>query len=444
MCFLCDDPVPDEIPGDPQTVRGFANTFHQTAVALREAAIELRNVANENITISLAIDEVRDRADEVTANTDRVATRYEDAGTTFTRYANSLEDARNQGNGARNQIIANNESGRYWRHRERELRALVRFGNTDPEVLADLQEATLRANSFDGQYGTLIGRYSVASDNFQRAVAAAIQGLNDAEAAAGLNDEWYEALVGDFALAWELISEYLGPVIEILRDVLEIIKQIVDVLALIVAIAAIFFPALAVIATGLAALSAILGVAIFACSALLFLMGRETLGRVLADGIMAVVGVVTAKLGVNGVAQESLGQMVGAGVTSTRAVASGATSVTLATSLGAEAMEFIATSGLHSVVEAGGEVFSFVAGEGIDLEIGGMPWGEEPFDMTGADPTDLILATVNPMTLGTLGMVETIVVDGVMPIVDGVQFLVEAGASPFPDLVHPAVCATGS
>ena len=70
--------------------------------------------------------------------------------------------------------------------------------------------------------------------------------------------------------------------------------------------------------------------------------------------------------------------------------------------------------------------------------------GDGAFEMTGADPTQLMLALVAPMTFGVSRMAATIIVDGIMPNVEGANLLVEAGGNAFPDLVHPAVSATGS
>ena len=324
MCFRCDDPIPAEIPGDPDTVARFATAFANTAEALRDAARELRNLANENITISLAVDEVRSKADAVSSDTDKVAERYKGAGETFSSYAAALSSARSAGNGSRSNILNNNDDGRYWRHRERDLRQQVAFGSTDAQVLEDLQEATRRANHYDSLYATYLGHYSRAIDDRDSAVNNAISGLANAEAAAGLNDGFWEGILGDLQQLWALISKYLGPLLEIIRKALEIIKKIVDLLALIVSIASLFFPMLAPLAAALTAVSAILGVAIFACSLLLFLMGRDSLGRVVSDGIGAVVGVLTSKAGgINILSKRSVSTGMSAGVGATRSALAG-------------------------------------------------------------------------------------------------------------------------
>lgn len=430
MCYLCADPVPDELTGDPDTVARFARAFDSTAEALRDAARELALVANENITISLAIDEVRDRAEEVVADTRRVADRYQGAADTFERYANDLRSAQERGNGARNDIITNNSNASYWRHRARELRFMVQMGNVDPDVLDDLELATRRANYYDDLYAGYIGTYGSARESREQAIIRAINGLHDAESASGLNDGLFDALLGDLGQLWDLVSKYLGPVLEVLRDVLELVKQIVDLLALIVTILSIFIPVLAPLAAALGALSAVLGIAIFAASALLFLMGRETLGRVLADGIMAVVGVVTSKLGVNGWAKESLGSMIKGGFTT---VAS--TTASSGTTILASAGEKLLENAIHQQIEAGGEVLSFVVGEGLDLRLGMDP-STPVWDMAGADPSDMLFEVADGIFGGLPGLPMT-VIDGVSAqfqlgamgiegVVDGVTGTIDA------------------
>lgn len=413
MCYLCDDAVPARLTGDDDRVRAHAKAFDDTARALRQAVQELANLANEGVTISLAIDEVREKAAESKTEASAVATRYQGAATTLTNYANALADVQSRADSARTQIDTNNQNARYWRHRRRDLEHERWSRGSDPEFLQDLAEATRRAAQYDTWFAGYLSNYQRAAEDFENAVNTAISGLAAAAEAAGLNDNFFEAIAGDFQVAWELISEYLGPVIESLRDILEIIKKIVDVLALIVTIAAIFFPALGPIALALTALSAILGIAIFACSLTLFLMGRESLGRVVADGIMAVVGVVTAKLGGSG----TLGSMVSDGVSALRAPATlfvtRGTMLNLGLSVGGEAVERYgqavtqtAVDGIKSgTLNANATPFAFVIGEGLDFRLGesSPAWGAEPssaWDMSGADGRDMLPGLMDSPSLG--------------------------------------------
>lgn len=410
MCYLCDDPIPDEIEGDPDTVEGFATAFSATAQALRDAARDLRAVANESITISLAIDEVREKADGIEADTDKVAERYEGAGTTFAAYATSLRGARALGNGARANMISNNEESRYWRHRERDLRLRVQLGASDAEVLADFEQARGLADQADQQYSTYLTQYRAAVEAKDAAVQAAIGGLDDAAKAAGLDDGFFDRVLGDLQQLWELVSEYVGPYLEVLREVLTILKKIVDALALIVTVLSLFFPALAAVAAALTAISAIIGVAIFAISALLFAMGRESLGRVLSDGLLAVVGVVTAKFSVGGSLDDAISQGANAVRTPAQLFVGRTRSIQLglipaSDTLGAAAFREVGNAALAGTISAKTAPIAFVLDEGFDFTIGAgdAAWGDPPnefFSMEGADPMTMMPNLLDSPTLG--------------------------------------------
>lgn len=380
MCMRCDDPVPDPIPGDPDTVSRFARAFSDTAQALRDAARQLRAVANESITISLAIDEVRSKADEVDGDTARIAIRYQGAADAYSGYAAALASAQADGNGARNQILTNNTAARSWRHDARDLRNQVRFGNSDPQVLSDLADSTDRANYYDEQYANYAMRYSAAVEARDSAANTAIAILIEAEGASGLNDQGFDVLLGNLAQVWQLVSEYLGPVVELLRGIMEVLKQIVDILALIVTILSIFLPLLAPLAAGLSALSVLLSIAILAASALLFLMGRETLGRVLSDGIGALVSVVTSKLGGGSlfpVSQMTTG-FAGAANAGRAAFMTGPSlAMELGVDVGATAAQKVLPDLIRdSSISAVGAVAAYGPGEAIDVSLAGpSPWG---------------------------------------------------------------------
>lgn len=416
MCYLCDDPIPEEIEGDPDTVEGFATAFSATAQALRDAARDLRAVANESITISLAIDEVREKADGIEADTDKVAERYEGAGSTFSAYATALRGARSLGNGARTDMIGNNDDARYWRHRERDLRLAVQLGAADAETLSDFEQARRHADLADAAYSTYLTRYRAAVEAKDEAVRAAISGLNDAAEAAGLDDGFFDRVLGDIQQLWELVSEYMGPLVEVLREVLTILKKIVDALALIVTVLALFFPLLAPIALALTALSAILGIAVFALSLLLFAMGRESLGTVISDGIMAVVGVVAAKIGGasslrgaigDGVAALSSrtplfltrGAMIQAGT-----VVNGTPVLSYSEQLGTD----LAAAGLTGGLSAKAGVVTFLVEDGLDFTIGenSPAWGASD---AGVDPLSKMPNFLDSPTFGVASPVAGVV-----------------------------------
>lgn len=416
---MCDDPVPGEIPGDPGRVGDFGRAFLETAEALRDAARDLRAVANDSITISLAIDEVREKAGGVSGDVDRVAVRYDGAGNAFNGYASSLADAQALGNGSRSAIIENNADARHWRHEAIRLRQAVMMGASDPEVLADLQEATRRAMYYDGQYATHLGRYGAASENFEAAVETAIRALATAMETAGINDQWYEGWLGDLQLFWETLSKYLGPALEVIREALVFLKQIVDVLALIVTVLALFIPALAPLAAGLSALAFFMSVAIFALSAVLFLMGRETLGRVLSDGFSVVTSVLTSKLGGAG------GSVVADKANKIANMGSGFAE------FGLKSRNVLLDMGRAGAIEFSETASQYAAKEGLDMLVGGLvsansapisfalnemdfqigtstPWGGD----AAPDITGLLVGLADLPTLGVAGTLEPLATAG--------------------------------
>jgi len=435
MCALCDDPIPAPLAGQPERVSDYARAFDDTAEALRDAARELRKLANENLTIGESIEEVRQRAEEGHADASKVAVRYQGASNTYSAYASSLSAAQSKANSARTNIDTNNHNGRYWRHRQREMEQDRWLHNADPEFLADLAEATRKATHYDSQYAQYLATYQVAVDERDAAVRNAIAGLAAAAEAAGLNDGFFESMLGDLQNAWDLASKYLGPVLEALREVLKVLKQIVDFLALIVTILSIVFPALAPLALALTALSAILAIGIFLCSLVLFAMGRETLGTVIADGIMAVVGVVTAKLGGAGnlfgatkAGFQSLGQaphllFVTRSVYIANGMTVGGAAVQSYGAAGGEMFEEAVKAGYLSSFAT---PFSFVAGEGLDFTIGAHhdAWGADPvWSMDGANGSDVIPGVLDGPTLGAAGPLS-----GIAGIGDGFADIGEAFA----------------
>lgn len=292
-----EDDVPPPLAGNPDFVGQFGRRYAEMATALSHAVDELTALANEGVTISVAIDEVRERADDAIAMTRKVKIRYAGASRTLIQYSNSLSDAQVDANSARNIIITNNPNAGYWRRRERDLEHDLRRDMTNDEIIKDLQEATNRVNQYDQEFLDAIRAYNSAVDARDAAVNTAIAGLDRAAEAAGLNDDFWERIEGAIDAFYDLAQKYLAPLVEILRDVLEVLKKIVDILALIVTILAIFIPVLAPIAAALTVLSLVLGALILLCSLVLFALGKETLGRVIGDAIDLTVGIITAKLG---------------------------------------------------------------------------------------------------------------------------------------------------
>jgi hypothetical protein len=290
---ILDNPVPSAFAGDPGLIERFARNYSSTADALRHAATELRALANDNVTISLAVDKVRDRADGAYLDTIKVAERYEGAAETYHAYQSALSAAQTQANAARTQVAHNNDNARYWRRQQRELQLEVL---TDPSKATELVTANHEVSHYDAEFHRAMHQYNIAVEDKRRAVVAAMAGLDDAATLAGLNDNLFEAAIGVAEVLYDLAQKYLTPILQRLRAVLEIIKSIVDIISLIVSIASIFLPLLAPLAAALALASMALSVAILLCSLTLMALGKETIGRVLGDVINVAASVVSAKL----------------------------------------------------------------------------------------------------------------------------------------------------
>ena len=289
--------VPAPLPGNPTLIAQFADRYSRMSEALNQAVEELNNLANEGVSISLAVDEVRDRARDSIDTTRKVAVRYEGAAQTLSSYQDALGDAISSAASARNTINSNNPSAGYWRRRERDLELQRLLDPTNNDLIEDIKEANRWVTEYDNEYLTAIQTYNTAVQTRDNAVNSAIAGLNNAAEQAGLNDDFWERIEGGLDALYDLAQKYLAPLIEMYRELLEFLKQIVDILCLIVSILAIFIPVLAPFAALLTVISLAMSAMILICSLLLFALGKETLGRVLGDIIDLAVGLVTSKLG---------------------------------------------------------------------------------------------------------------------------------------------------
>lgn len=384
---VINDPIPDTLTGDAATVGAKARKLGRTAEALRAAIAELKQLASSDVTISDAVDELRDKADDVSSQMGKVETRYQGAADAMSDYHSRLSDAQSRANHARQRIMDNNTDASYWRHRLKDLTERAASGETSQELLDDVTEARRKVDVYNGEFHSAMSQYNAAVDDKSSAVDAAVSALHDAADAAGLNDGWRDK-VGDFLEnAYEWAQEHLGPVLEAIRSVLEVIKSIVDILALIVTILAIFLPFLAPLAAALSLASIALAGLIFLSSLLLFALGRESLGRVIGDAIGIVTSVVTSKMGGMNVFSPGA-KLTGLSSVFTRSAwSSGTSMVKLEFALSSAIMgksETIAGMGLdvakklfepRAFVKMGGGLMSEFAKGGIDVQMDFFPEG---------------------------------------------------------------------
>jgi|GEM_PF-2451143 len=291
------DPIPAPLSGDPTTVAAKAQVMTATADALRTAITELRALSSDTVTISEAVDELRDKADGVRGDIDKVEARYRGAATGMVAYKNSLSSAQTRAQNARQRIIDNNSDASYWRRHEHDLEERVRAGEASQELLDELLEVQRRVRGYANEFTAAMAEYYAAEGDKDTAVTAAINALQNAANAAGLNDGFWDRVGAVVEVMYEWAQEHLAPLIEKLRAVLEIIKGIIDLLSLIVGVLALFLPFLAPLAAALTVVSIGLSAAILLCSLALFALGKESLGRVLSDAIGLATSVITAKMG---------------------------------------------------------------------------------------------------------------------------------------------------
>jgi hypothetical protein len=291
------DPIPDLLTGEPATIGAKARVMTATADALRTAITELRALASDTVTISEAVDELRDKADGVRGDIDKVETRYRGAATAMVTYKHSLSTAQTRASNARQRIIDNNSDAAYWRRHEHDLEQRVRSGEASEELLEELLDVQRRVRGYASEFTAAMAEYHAAEGDKDSAVTTAINALHDAADAAGLNDGFWDRVGAVVEVMYEWAQEHLGPFIEQLRAVLEIIKGIIDLLALIVGVLSLFLPFLAPLATALTLVSLGLAAAILLCSLVLFALGRESLGRVLSDAIGVATSILTSKMG---------------------------------------------------------------------------------------------------------------------------------------------------
>ncbi|QYH35711.1 hypothetical protein [Salinibacterium sp. M195] len=290
------DMIPAPLTGETSTIHRFAQTYRDTAAALRDAVAGLSELENENVSISLAVDEVRVKAAEASKATSKVATRYDGAADVYFTYQNELSQAQSKAEHARLAIDENNGNAHYWRLRQVQLRARAMI-TPSQELLDDITETNERVQSFASEYAVSIASYNQAVQEKADAVAKAIAGLDEVAQTAGLNDGFFEAIAGVLQVVYELAQTYLAPLLTKLRELLKVIKDIVDLLSFIVSILAIFIPALGPFALALILTSLALSATIFLLSLALYTLGKASLGTVLADGVSLVVSIVTSKLG---------------------------------------------------------------------------------------------------------------------------------------------------
>jgi len=415
------DPVPLPLPGEPEIVGAKARELSNTASALRTAISELRALASNDVTISKAVDEIREKADDVRENIGKIEDRYSGAASAMYAYRTDLSNAHTRADAARERVTDNNTDAAYWRRRLNQLTIEAQSGQSSPELLHDITEAKARVAGYAAEFTRAMTEYRGAEADRVAAVNAAIGALHDAAVTSGLNDNIFDYIALGSELMYEWAQEHLTPILQAIREIAELIKSIVDILSLIVTILAVFLPFLAPLAAALTIASLALAAIILLSSLLLFALGKESLGRVLGDAIGLAMGLVTAKLG--GVFKPgALSGLSSVASPSAWANATSALSVRFTANVAGVGMtETLSHMGMQvfddmigdTAVAAGTSVITNVVGDGLDVTLdfgvdggNGGSWG--PFE-GGWDlqSDELIVAVGKPLLdLGTGGLVS--------------------------------------
>jgi hypothetical protein len=278
--------IPDPLAGDPDTLARFAAKYHSISEALKSAAAELATLANTDMTISLAIDEVRSKASAAQADTLNVALHYGGASTTYATYASKLKDAQSRADHARATIAGFKGSADHAKQARDSVVDQTAFMLPNQQTADDLQAANAEFARYQNDYHSAMAIYNQAVSDKATAVRDAIAQLEDAAKAAGLTDSNFEAFKAQLRDAYEWAKKYLAPLLEKIRAVLKVVKDIVDLIAVVASVLKIPQFAFVVAMVDLA-----VSELVFNCTAVLFFLGAASAGDVISAGLDMAVSV---------------------------------------------------------------------------------------------------------------------------------------------------------
>ena len=354
--------APTPLTGDPDGIARWAQRYKQTAQSLQTAAQELRDLTNDDTFVSLAVDEIRSKAVETRDSTLAIHTRIDGAADAFAVYASELSAAQARANRA---IAAfHNASGPSTaaQRKKDDLEHQVKAdqGQT-PDLLEQFKEAVRDVENYAAHTGAALVEYERAVQDKRDAVTRASHALHDAGDKSGLNDNFFEAIAGEFQQAYEWAQKYLAPVLEQLHEILKQLSDILSVISLIVTVLAVFIPVLAPLAAALNIVTLAVAGLMLLCSLTLFLLGKGSLGAVLGDAI----SVVAAKFGGKLAGGLAEGIAAKAGAEAGPFVTSSAN--TLLNPTGASQVAFLLEHGptAGQMIEAGSEVVVDKTLEGV-------------------------------------------------------------------------------
>jgi hypothetical protein len=285
------------LEGDPQQLLQLVESYKELSRRLLDARVALRNVANENVFISDAISEVRTAATATAEDTLNVYLRYKGAADALGQYAIVLASAQTAANGARDRF------------------AQAQSDATEAARLRDYYEELARTpgpeqQDFLRQFMHHKEAHEIAIAQEFAADAAYDQAVADRDAAAklassriefamklsGTNDTVWDNVEGALKNAYKFAQEYLAPVLEAIRTVAEALADALSTIGFIL----LFIPGLHQFGAALLTIAGVLSIVALAATALLFVLGKETLGNVIKSALKFAVkklgGVIAKKI----------------------------------------------------------------------------------------------------------------------------------------------------
>lgn len=287
----------EPLAGDPQQLRQMVQRYQDLSRRLLDARTALRAVANENVFISDAITEVRTAATEVADDTLNVYLRYKGATDALGEYATALSHAQAAADGARNRFAqASGDAAEAARLRDY-YEELAR--TPGPEQQDFLRQFMHYKDAFEiaiGQEAAARSAYDQAVNDRDNAAERAASRIDFAMKLSGLNDTIIDDIAGILEGIYKWAQEYLTPVLEAIRAVAEAVADALSVIGFIL----LFIPGLNQFGAALLGLATVLSLVALAATALLFVLGKESLGNLMKSALSFAIkklgGVVAKKI----------------------------------------------------------------------------------------------------------------------------------------------------
>lgn len=270
------------LEGDPQQLRQMVQRYQELSRRLLDARVALRNVANENVFISDAISEVRTAATEVAEDTFNVYLRYKGATDALSQYATALASAQVSAEGARNRFAQAQgdaiEAARLRDYYEELART------PGPEQQDFLRQFIHYQDAYEiaiGQESAARSAYDQAATDRDIAAEEAASRLDSSMKLSGLNDTIADDIAGFFEGVYKWAQEYLTPVLEAIRTIAEALADALSMIGLLL----LFIPGLNQFGAALLGLASLLSIVALAATALLFVLGKESLGNLMKSAL---------------------------------------------------------------------------------------------------------------------------------------------------------------